>query len=67
LNRFRIDFSQPQFRARKICHDRDALAGFPRCVTDALNDFRVFRRVAVGKIQPRNIQSGANEPRQRLG
>jgi nitrogen-specific signal transduction histidine kinase len=27
LNRFRIDFSQPQFRSRKICHDRDAPAG----------------------------------------
>jgi hypothetical protein len=67
LNRFPIDFSQPQFRAGKISHDRYAPAGFARCVTDAPNNFRVFRRVPVGKIQPRDVESRANEPHQHLG
>ena len=57
LNRFRIDFSEPHFRARQIGHDRHAPAGFARCVADAPNHFRVFRRAPVRKIQPRDIQS----------
>ena len=50
MNRFRIDFPEAQFRARKICHDRHASAGFACCVTDALNNFRVFGRLPCEKF-----------------
>jgi hypothetical protein len=60
LNRFRIDFSQPQFRSGKIRHDCDASICFTRGLTDAPNNFSVFRRLPVREIQSRDIQTGAN-------
>ena len=50
------------FAPRQIGHDGHAPAGRAPGLSDAPDEFRVVREVAVRKIQPRDIQSRANEP-----
>ena len=67
IDRFGIDLAQAHFWSGKIGHDGHAPPRFLSSLTNATNDLGVSWEITVRKIQPRNIESCLDQPRQHLG
>jgi hypothetical protein len=66
-DRFRVDRAEPHFGTRQVGHDGDTLAGGPGRLADAGDALGMTGKIAVRKIQSRNVESGADQPIEHFG
>ena len=66
LDRLRLDLAEAHLRSGQVGHDGDPAAGGLFGGADAGDAFGVAGEVAVGEVEPRHVQPGADQPFQHL-
>ena len=67
LDRLRVDRAEPHLRARQVGHDGDTPANGFRRLAYADNALGMSCKIAVRKVQSRDVESGANQALEHLG